>query len=293
MDSLYALAGCFNDENAARDYLIEHDVFNAEKPCPKCKSIMIKDVKNWIYRCDKRSCRLKKSMNNYTFFAGTKLKSNEILMLARLWTARVSVTSAIELTGHSPNTVVAFWKHFRQLTASTLEDDSTIVGGPGLVVEVDETKIGKRKYNRGHKVEGTWVIVGVERTTERKMFAVPVETRDENSLRTVIVKHVAVGSIVYTDGWRAYSWLDNDPRYSHQVVNHSISFKDEETGTHTNTVEGTNSGLKTFLPVRSRVREGMEGRLAEFVWRRNHENENLWLCFISALRDISYILVQN
>ena len=30
---------------------------------------------------------------------------------------------------------------------------------------VDESKIAKRKYNKGHKVEGAWVIGGFERST--------------------------------------------------------------------------------------------------------------------------------
>lgn len=31
-----------------------------------------------------------------------------------------------------------------------------------VVVEVDEYKFGKRKYHKGHQVEGVWVVGGVE-----------------------------------------------------------------------------------------------------------------------------------
>ena len=31
------------------------------------------------------------------------------------------------------------------------------IGGPGKFVQIDESKIVKRKYYRGHVVEGQWV----------------------------------------------------------------------------------------------------------------------------------------
>lgn len=117
-------------------------------------------------------------MYSNTFFAGSKLKANEVLFLARLWLAKVTVSAVIELTGHSEKTVVAFLWHFRQLVASAIDLEDTVIGGEGIIVEVDETKLGKRKYNRGHRIDGVWVVVGVERTEERRVFVVPVESRD-------------------------------------------------------------------------------------------------------------------
>ena len=35
------------------------------------------------------------------------------------------------------------------------------IGGEGIVAEVDETKMGKRKYNKGHRVEGKFFYVFV------------------------------------------------------------------------------------------------------------------------------------
>jgi hypothetical protein len=61
-----------------------------------------------------------------------------------------------------------------------------MVGGENIVVEIDETKLGKRKYNRGHRVDGVWVVCGVERTPARKVFVAQVKSRDSDTLMEVI-----------------------------------------------------------------------------------------------------------
>jgi len=52
-----------------------------------------------------------------------------------------------------------------------------MIGGPGEIVEIDESKFGKRKFNAGHRVEGVWVVGGCEKNG-RGVFAVPVERRN-------------------------------------------------------------------------------------------------------------------
>ena len=37
------------------------------------------------------------------------------------------------------------------------------IGGPNKTVEIDDSKFGRRKYNRGDKVKGQWAFVAVER----------------------------------------------------------------------------------------------------------------------------------
>ncbi|KAG0439327.1 hypothetical protein DMUE_2510 [Dictyocoela muelleri] len=49
-------------------------------------------------------------------------------------------------------------------------NSSNKIGGPGIVVEIDESKFGKRKYNRSHLVTGSWILGGVERSSERRIF---------------------------------------------------------------------------------------------------------------------------
>ena len=38
-----------------------------------------------------------------------------------------------------------------------------LLGGMGKIVELDESLIGNRKYNRGSLVKGKWLLEGVER----------------------------------------------------------------------------------------------------------------------------------
>ena len=94
-------------------------------------------------------------------------------------------------------------------------------------------------------VEGQWVLGGVERTEERRIFLVSVERRDATTLLSIIQDKVAPGSIIYTDCWAAYggipSLVDDNGQpldLQHFTVNHSLHFRDPITRVHTNTIEG-------------------------------------------------------
>ena len=50
------------------------------------------------------------------------------------------------------------------------------IGGPSKTVEIDESKFGRRKFYRGHKVDGCWVFGGIERESGR-VFMEVVEKR--------------------------------------------------------------------------------------------------------------------
>ena len=56
-------------------------------------------------------------------------------------------------------------------------EDSQSIGGEGKVVQIDESKFGKRKYHCGHHVEGQWVFGRIENDS-RECFLIAVEKRD-------------------------------------------------------------------------------------------------------------------
>jgi hypothetical protein len=145
----------FNHEESAKEYLLERGFYREAMNCSKCGQPMIRDLKRWVFRCGKRTCNLEKSLNHRTFLSNGKLKAHQMLLLARLWLSKVSISAAIELTGHSAHTVGDYWNFFRQLVSSNLDEDDTIIGGKGVIVEVDETKLGYiLTHVNGSTIEG-------------------------------------------------------------------------------------------------------------------------------------------
>ena len=118
-----------------------------------------------------------------------------------------------------------------------LEKDSAKIGGPGKIVEIDESKFGKRKYHKGSRKDGIWVFGGIERDS-KNCFLSSVEDRSAEMLIPIIKEHVLPGTTIISDCWKAYARLEEEG-YVHQTVNHSKEFMNKETGAHTNTIEST------------------------------------------------------
>ena len=50
-------------------------------------------------------------------------------------------------------------KNLNTKAKSIIESESQCIGGSGIIVEIDESKFGKRKYYRAHHVDGVWVLL--------------------------------------------------------------------------------------------------------------------------------------
>lgn len=284
---LHELLKILFDEDNCIHFLCDEGIFLPTVDCVKCNEPMELHLVARKYRCMRRSCRTSLSIRTRSFFSKSRLPCSKIMELAYLWLSKVPATSISAITGCSSKTICAFNAHFRQLVADSLDETDVKIGGSGVIVEVDETKLGKRKYNRGHRVEGVWVVGGIERTMERKVFLVQVENRSADTLLGIIERHVLPGSVVHTDLWRGYSALDDSFDYSHRTVNHSECFKDPNTGVHTNTIEGFWNGLKMQIKPRNRNKEEIEDHLFESIWRKKN-SARLWISFLGALKDVSY-----
>jgi transposase-like protein len=244
-------------------------------------------IKQEKFVCKREKCRKSVTIRSDSFFADLRLPCSTIMLVAYHWLGKSPVYLAMAASGCSSHTVCDLYFRFRHLVSNSVKPEDAVIGGDNIVVEIDESKFGKRKYNRGHRVEGVWVVGGVEKTAEKRIFVVPVEDRTKVTLLGLIRKHVKPGSIIHTDLWKGYSGLSEDGQFQHFTVNHSKHFKDPVTGVHTNTIEGTWNGIKTMIKPRNRVAEGMDDHLWECAWRRQNKNK-LWKAFILALRDVFF-----
>ena len=159
------------------------------------------------------------------------------------------------------------------------------LGGKGVIVEMDESKFGKRKYHKGHRVEGNWVWGCVERIVDPntgearagKVVMVVVDKRDTATLKPLILRFIKPGSYIISDCYSSYKGIKNyesptpvmtDSEYHHYFgylgsdqpnpfrnrlykydsVNHSQTYKDPVTGAHTNTIEGQWRIAKLRIP---------------------------------------------
>jgi transposase-like protein len=111
------------------------------------------------------------------------------------------------------------------------------IGGPNKIVEIDDSKFGRRNYKRGHAVKGQWVFGGVEHESGRT-FLVPIPDRTAVTLMPVICDWIEPGTTVISDCGATYRDVAAHG-YTHLTVNHFLSPVDEHTGAHTNNAEST------------------------------------------------------
>ena len=176
-------------------------------------------------------------------------------------------------------TVRRIFVAIRQCMIEDLLLTQPLIGGPGKIVEVDETLVGNRKYNHGSSVKGKWIFGGVKRGSNQ-CFLVRCDNnhRDHHVLTPLIKQRVCPGTLIITDGWRAYLNLTHHGFY-HEDVNRSQNLVNPRTGAHTNTIEGCWFHVKRHLNRGvgwlKNDPQAMALYLAEFMWKRRY---NLTSC---------------
>lgn len=159
--------------------------------CPHCDSIKCssagKNVPSKL-KCNNKKCKKKSSRLKGTFFHNIKIPIEKAIRIIFYTVAGHTHQQIEQKTGLSNVTVTAFMQHTKQMCVMMVNVEDTVIGGPGVKVEIDESKFGKRKYNRGHRVgqNGVWVFGGIETDLRegelmRRYFAMAVNGRSRAS----------------------------------------------------------------------------------------------------------------
>ncbi|KAG8239541.1 hypothetical protein J437_LFUL019260 [Ladona fulva] len=117
-----------------------------------------------------------------------------------LWNCALALCLSQREVGLHRQTVGKIVQAFRELICVWLQEESSQIGGPGHVVEIDESAFGRRKYNRGRQVRTRWVLGGIDRDT-RETFLCVVDRRDAATITEAIERYVKKGSIIETGMW--------------------------------------------------------------------------------------------
>uniref|UniRef100_A0A915DU89 Transposase n=1 Tax=Ditylenchus dipsaci TaxID=166011 RepID=A0A915DU89_9BILA len=144
-------------------FLDVHGIVSLTRRCGKCgkdgMSYNERPNGQIRFRCGKailpggKKCNREEGLLAGSFMTDTKLPVIVISKYIFMWLSGQEQMKIAEEVGISKVASVHWNKFCRQVVYWSVKNRASPVGGLGDV-EIDESKFGKRKYNRGHRVDG-------------------------------------------------------------------------------------------------------------------------------------------
>jgi transposase-like protein len=240
----------FPNEEACDAYLVARRWPNGVK-CPRCGSDRPYELKTMKFKWECPDC----SPRGYRFsnIAGTIFENTNVDL--RVWyrVIHLLLTSKKGMSARQIHRYIGFgsyktaWYMCHRIRAALVEKDFDKLGG---VVEVDETFIGGKAYNkhggrgtggRGGLGSGKIPVVGAI-SRKGNVVARVISTVSADVLTKFVMDSVSDKvSLLVTDEWTGYRHVKK--LYPHQVIKHTAGEYDVG-AIHTNTIEGFWSILK-------------------------------------------------
>lgn len=220
------------------------------------------------WRCRERHSK-EASIRDGSFFGnGTKLELATIVDIMYSYSYEMASHNNLMRECRIASEAIVNWKNYvRDIYAEYFIAHPLRIGGPGHVVEIDESAFVRRKHNVGRVVNTQWVFGGLD-TETRDGFLVAVNARDANTLLPILQEYVLPGTTIVSDLWGAYRTINN-LGYQHLTVNHSINFVDPVTNATTNHVESMWCRAKQRNKRECGThRNLLDSYLIEFMWRQ-------------------------
>jgi transposase-like protein len=254
---------------------IEQVVLQRGSICPLCNSAaVLSKSRSERSICSEKLCKKRFNILKNTIFSDAKLDKIVILRVLELWMQKASINLISYILEINKKSIYEILKKVSNILVPKYYDslEKDFIGGD-CVVEIDESKFGKRKYSRGHHVDGVWVLGMIERTGQKRIRLYTLDNRSRETLDNIINENVSSESTIFTDMWKGYNGLKFK---SHKKVNHSKNFKDPQTGVHTNRIEGSWFGVKMHIPPRGRTKDKIKMYLVRYMILKNSSIHPFW-----------------
>jgi transposase-like protein len=245
----------FADYENCRRFMIEMRWMDGIVRCPYCGSSKLTWMaKARVYRCYGDHAKQKFSLKVGTIFEDSPIGLEKWLPATWLLSNSKNGISSYELSRAIGVTQKSAWFMLHRIRLA-MESQSFVMGGPdGGPVEVDETFVGGKPKNMhiqkrmkaqkfGQHTDKPVVMGMLDRET-RKVRAQVIPNVRRDVLQAEILKHIAKGSKVFTDGYKGYVGL-KEQEFIHDTVSHINEYVRGEV--HTQGIENFWSLLKRSL----------------------------------------------
>lgn len=223
---------------------------------PKCCDLLTKVEKTkstrlgWVWRCascvsqkkKKRTnkvCRKTINPSQNTFFDGTvsRIAINDILAIIICFVLKMKVTELIQNLAAwrrsnddweiSNSTISDYYSYCREITEVISSHSMLKLGGANKTVQIDETFLTKRKYNRGRITEQmTIIVLGIYCKEDKTGLFFKVNSKSKADLWPFIKKYIdPVTTTICTDSAKQYYGVEKmfSDGCQHLSTNHSKS----------------------------------------------------------------------
>lgn len=234
----------FKDEETCLTYW-ENIRWGNSITCPHCEAENPYKT-NRGYKCKNVGCQKKFTAIVGTIFENTKLPLRTwfgaMYLCANHKKGISSLQLARDLGIHQSNA----WFLLHRIREVMMDKAPHVLGGEGVVVEVDSTIVGGKVKNmsnkkrkeikdkkRGTHDNKTPVLGVIERSGKIKLEVI----KSIDSEKDMVVEHIDKGSVIMTDSATTYVTVGKQFAH-HGVVDHSKHEYVKEDVYHTNTIEG-------------------------------------------------------
>lgn len=274
-----------HDEETAVSFLQMKNIIPREQMCTNGHMMKLSFSTNGpIWRCNKRECRSKKGIRKNTWLENSKTSLDTVVHFIYCWANELtSIKFCAKELDMSQPTAVDWNNYLRDVCVWRIEQENAMIGGEGMIVEIDESLFVRRKNIAGKILPQQWIFGGICQET-KDCFVVKVPDRSAETLMPIIRERIRPGSKILSNCWQAYRDISKNS-FKHKNVNHQYTFVDPVTLANGQEIERMWGSIKW----RNKQRRGtnrnfMDSYLGEFIWRMKLNGRDP---FETILRDIS------